>query len=559
MDIERFKKIFESKYQIIRLIGKGGFAEVYLARDKILDREVAIKILLTQHSNDADIVERFIREAKLYAKLEHKNLIPVYDTGIADDHAFMVTKYIRGESLNDLLKREKRISVDMIRTIIDDMTGALDFIHSKGIIHRDIKPANVLVDEETNRFYLADFGIARTDSSKTLTKSGLIIGTPSYISPEQIRGRKIDHRSDIYALGAMLYELITGHPIFTGESSMEVLYQHVNEIPTPIPRLVSDIPREIRYVVSKCLEKNPDKRFGSAAEIRQIMGSRRQTYMTKYLKNVESRDKQRSARPVLLMLLAVFAVIIGVFLVVKNTQQNPVPEKEGGKHPLSVSSTAETGKEDVPPEKSRDISSEDPNTEAPAVEKKEAAVKDTEPKTVKKTEVVKTRQLPVKKDMAPEKKPKNKEVPPPAPDPGTITFSSYPPADVYLGEKKLGNTTQIIKNKVFKPGKYYFRFVIPGYRSVTKTVVVESEKNLSLHHKFVPFGILTIHSTPWAYYYMNGELINEKGEAVFKKKVPVGTYTIGAKKEGYRNEFREVTIRERKGTSIIFKLKKGGK
>jgi hypothetical protein len=248
-----------------------------------------------------------------------------------------------------------------------------------------------------------------------------------------------------------------------------------------------------------------------------------------------------------------------VFLLVKNTRQNPVPEQEGGKPPLSVSSTAETGKEDVPPEKSREISSVDKNTVQPAVEKEKAAVKDAESKTVRKPEAVKTKKLPVKKDMVPDKMPKDKEVLPPVPDPGSITFSSYPPADVYLGEKKLGNTTQIIKNIVFKPGKYSFRFVIPGYRTVTKTVVVESKKDLSLHHKFVPFGILTIHSTPWAYYYMNGELINEKGGAVFKKKVPVGTYTIGAKKEGYKNEFREVTIRERKGTSIIFKLKKGGK
>ena len=307
MSIEIVKLSLSKKYEFIKLIGKGGFAEVYLAKDKLLERKVAIKILLSQHTGDTEVVERFIREAKLYASFDHKNLIPIYETGKVDDNAFLVMKYVNGYSLKDIIEKEGALKTDLIMKVVKGMASALKYIHNKGIIHRDIKPANILIDNETNRIYLADFGIARPISSKTLTQTGMLIGTPYYISPEQIKKGVADKRSDIYALGTTLYEIISGSPIFKCETPIEVLYKHVNEAPKPIASINPNITMEMKHIVEKCLEKDPKDRFQNANEILDLIA----TGETKKIKNNYLKEKNKYIK-IMFSIISIIIIMAGV-------------------------------------------------------------------------------------------------------------------------------------------------------------------------------------------------------------------------------------------------------
>ena len=335
MSIEKVKKSLSQKYEFIKLIGKGGFAEVYLAKDKLLEREVAIKILLSQHAEDTEIVERFIREARLYAKFDHKNLIPIYETGIVEKNAFLVMKYINGESLKDIVDRQGSLNSHQTLNVIKGMASALTYIHGKGIIHRDIKPANILIEKATNRIYLADFGIARPISSKTLTQTGMLIGTPYYISPEQINKGVADKRSDIYALGTTLYEIISGKPVFKCETSIEVLYKHVNEEPQPIASISPNITMEMKHIVEKCLKKNPKDRFQNANEILEVITTGK---FDKTIKNDLPKKKSNANTNaffiILVLLIFIVGLIYGIYiyypkiLEILNINQNKITKKK---------------------------------------------------------------------------------------------------------------------------------------------------------------------------------------------------------------------------------------
>lgn len=269
MDIENIKKNFSGKYEFIKLLGRGGFAEVHLALDKMLERKVAIKILLPQHASDPDIVKRFIREARLYAKLEHPNLINIYETGIAEGTAFIVMRYIMGENLKSYIKKDVKTRLAITSEVLKSLSEVLDYIHSEGIIHMDIKPANIILEHGGKKIYLADFGTAKPSSSQIRIQTDSIMGTPCYISPEQIKNKVIDQRSDIYSLGATMFELVTGKPLFSADSSDEILYKHVNNKPENISNITPEVPKDLKLIISKCLEKDPDNRFQTAIEIRK--------------------------------------------------------------------------------------------------------------------------------------------------------------------------------------------------------------------------------------------------------------------------------------------------
>ncbi len=311
MSIKKVKESLSKKYEFIKLIGKGGFAEVYLAKDKILERDVAIKILLPQHAGDTEVIERFIREAKLYAKFDQRNLIPIYETGIVENNAFLVMKYVNGFSLKDIIEKQGALQPDLIIKVVKGMASALTYIHGKGIIHRDIKPANILIENDTNRVFLADFGIARPISSKTLTQTGMLIGTPYYISPEQIKSGIADKRSDIYALGTTLYELISGKPVFKCETPIEILYKHVNEDPKPISSINPNITMEMKHIVEKCLEKDPNNRFQNANEILDLIASGKTTKFG----NIYNKKGNRFYKSTIFKLSLIFLFFISVALV----------------------------------------------------------------------------------------------------------------------------------------------------------------------------------------------------------------------------------------------------
>src|SRR5215831_11764712 len=240
-------------------------ADVYLAEDQELGRRVAIKILNGRHANDDQFIERFRREAKNAAALNHPNIVSIYDRGEAEDTYYIAMEYLDGRTLKELIvghgQAPVRVAVEYARQIL----SALRFAHRHGIVHRDIKPHNVLVDRE-GRVKVTDFGIARAGTSQ-MTETGSIVGTAQYLSPEQARGGEVDQRSDLYSLGVVLYELLTGKTPFEGDTPVEIAMKHLSNPPKPPSELRPEIPPELDMVVMRALAKDPNERYQSADEM----------------------------------------------------------------------------------------------------------------------------------------------------------------------------------------------------------------------------------------------------------------------------------------------------
>jgi serine/threonine-protein kinase len=257
--------LFDGRYRIIRKLGSGGMANVYLAEDQELGRRVAIKILNDRHANDDQFVERFRREAKNAAGLSHPNIVSIYDRGEAEGTYYIAMEFLDGRSLKELILSRgpapAHVAIDYARQILD----ALRFSHRNGIVHRDIKPHNVIVDAE-GRVKVTDFGIARAGASQ-MTEVGSIIGTAQYLSPEQAKGAPVDQTSDLYSVGIVLYELLTGKVPFTGESPVEIAMKHISATPEPPSALRDDVPPDLDKVVLRALAKTPEQRYPSAEEM----------------------------------------------------------------------------------------------------------------------------------------------------------------------------------------------------------------------------------------------------------------------------------------------------
>jgi serine/threonine-protein kinase len=260
--------VFADRYELIREIARGGMADVYLARDSKLDRPVALKVLSPELSRDPSFVERFRREAQSAAGLNQPNIVGIFDWGQEHGTSFIVMEYIDGQTLRDLIQREGTVAPAQIADIGADIAAALSFAHQNGVVHRDVKPGNVLITT-AGQVKVTDFGIARASGSNDgLTRTGAVMGTATYFSPEQAQGLAVDGRSDVYSLGVVLYEMATGQPPFTGDSPVSTAYKHVREDVVPPSRLVPSIPAELERVILTCLAKDPADRYQSADDLR---------------------------------------------------------------------------------------------------------------------------------------------------------------------------------------------------------------------------------------------------------------------------------------------------
>jgi len=257
--------VFDGRYKIVRKLGAGGMANVYLAEDQELGRHVAIKILNDKHANDDQFVERFRREAKNAAGLSHPSIVSIYDRGDSEGTYYIAMEFLDGRTLKELIVSRGPTPVKIAIDYSLQILAAIGFAHRGEIVHRDIKPHNVVVDAE-GRLKVTDFGIARSGASQ-MTEAGSIIGTAQYLSPEQARGAAVDPRSDLYSVGIVLYEMLTGQVPFTGYTPLEIAMKHLSAIPAPPSELRPDIPHDLDLVVLRALAKDPEDRYQSAEEM----------------------------------------------------------------------------------------------------------------------------------------------------------------------------------------------------------------------------------------------------------------------------------------------------
>jgi serine/threonine protein kinase len=271
--MERLRSATLGEYDVCEVLGRGGMATVYLAHEISLDRKVAIKVMSPAMVHGAGMVERFKREARTAGKLNHPNIIPIYSVREVDGLLFIVCKLVEGTPLDSIIKELDELPVPMVQGIMAQVGGALGYAHRHGVVHRDIKPANILIDDE-GWAVVTDFGIAKVSDNDGLTSTGMAVGTPTYMSPEQATADVATGASDQYSLGVVAYEMLTGRPPFTGTSMMALMYSHVHDEPPPLRDLRPDVPDQLCDAVMRMLRKNPADRFPSMEEAVAASGAR---------------------------------------------------------------------------------------------------------------------------------------------------------------------------------------------------------------------------------------------------------------------------------------------
>lgn len=264
------QEVLAERYELLEVLGRGGMGVVYRARDRVLDRVVAVKVLPLERAHDPTLVARFEREALAVARLSHRNIVAVFDSGTDGETRFFVMEYIAGRSLAQLLREDGPPAVDQTRRIGAEVADALAVAHAAGIVHRDIKPANVMLDAH-GRVKVLDFGIARLATDVSLTQTAMVLGSAAYLAPELIGGARADAASDIYALGCVLYELLAGLPPFTGELAAAILHQHNNSAPESLRALRPEVPPALDALIMRMLAKDAGARPRDAREVQRAL------------------------------------------------------------------------------------------------------------------------------------------------------------------------------------------------------------------------------------------------------------------------------------------------
>jgi len=298
------------RYEIIQELGKGGMGVVYQAHDPQIDRPVALKVLREDRVVSEDFVSRFFKEAKFIGRLSHPNIVTVYDVGRDHGTIYIAMEYLQGQPFNEVI-RSGRLSVEKIIDIALQVANALGYAHEKGIVHRDIKPSNIILTDEGN-VKLTDFGIARAEDSNAAqqTQAGVILGTPFYMSPEQVMGKRVDGRSDLFSLGVILYELIVGRKPFEGDHFTAIFRAITDDIPVAPLKIDASIPQSLSDLIMKALSKNPNERFQTSKEMGDALKTCLQVKKSLLLPEKPISPKKKPVVPVLIMGLMA-AVVLG--------------------------------------------------------------------------------------------------------------------------------------------------------------------------------------------------------------------------------------------------------
>jgi serine/threonine-protein kinase len=328
--------IIDGRYRVLRRLGSGGMADVYLVEDQQLGRRVALKLLYRHLAEDVQFVERFRREASSAAGLQHPNIVGIFDRGEWDGTYYIAMEYIEGHTLKEIIRERGPAPPEAAVDVVLQILRAARYAHQRGIVHRDLKPHNVLIDED-GRVKVTDFGIARAGASD-MTETGSIMGTAQYLSPEQAQGRPVDARSDLYSIGIVLYELLTGRVPFDAESPVSVALKQVSELPVPPREIDPTIPPALEAVVLRALEKDPARRFADADEFIEALHAARLAPddvvvvppPAEPIEEILEEDDHRARRwwLWLLVLLALAAIAFGLYAALK-PQETAVPNVIG--------------------------------------------------------------------------------------------------------------------------------------------------------------------------------------------------------------------------------------
>jgi eukaryotic-like serine/threonine-protein kinase len=465
---ERLQRVVEGKYRLERLLGKGGMGTVFLAHDLTLEREVAIKVLPPDVSQDEQVVRRFQQEAKTAAKLDHPNIIPIYRVESEGGLNYFVMKYISGTSLEDLLEKKEPLPVSEVQRILWEAACALGHAHQRGVVHRDVKPANIMFDHD-GRVMLTDFGISKALQAATgFTATGMIIGTPHYMAPEQGKGAPVDGRADQYSLGIVGYRMLTAELPFSGDSVHTIIYKHIYEEPPLASVKRPDVPGTLTVAISRALSKDPDQRFPTMEEFATAVWPE-QPVATPVKGRGAPRPRPRSAaadapteitgapttplpaakrraRAPAVIALVVIAAGVGGYLV------------------FGPKGSGEQGAGGVGPA---------PPLPAPVVD------------TVRIEDTVR---VPVAARRSPTRRPEARVRPAPPPAvteaQGFLTIAADPFGEVYVDGVDAGQTPLV--EYALKPGRHSIRIEHAGFKTVTETVVVDANNTVRKRYTLLP-------------------------------------------------------------------------
>lgn len=509
-----------SHYEIIEKLGEGGMGAVYLANDLELRRQVALKFLPKELTKNEGLKARFKREAQAAAALNHPNIITVYEVGEHDGYPYIAMEFVQGKSLYDLL-HGKELNFERSIEIFIQVCEAMSVAHRNNIVHRDIKPANVMLDQY-GKAKILDFGLAKLQGATQLTREGTTMGTPHYMSPEQIRGQDVDYRSDIFSLGVLLYELLTGKLPFKGENPTAICYAIVHEKPLPLQEYLYNAPRSIQKIIDRALEKSPDKRYQSSDELLADVKKERESLHKFYIATQTSMDVGKPAkkkRPLLYYFAPATLIVLAALLYAT------------GLHTQFI------GYFQAPPAE---------NNETKTLEPLETKFAQNQPEPAS----AQTPSVPSEKVGNPPEKNENDREQPKETEPvdkanaeqfGSMEISSVPVgAQLYLNGRKLGEAPY--EEDRVKADSYELLARLSGYPDKTQKITVRPEQNNSFLVRFdVPMGGISFTSQPsGATIYLNGNRSGTTPRVV--QNLTTGRHSIVIRKNGYKDFKANVSV-----------------
>jgi len=506
----RFVKI--ANYTIQQELSRGPITTVFLATQTALERSVLLKILNVQWKGEKDLVERFRREAKICARLKHPNLVNIFDFGTSENSFYLAMEYVEGWNLADFIKRNHPLPIPVILFIFHELLHGIQYAHARGVIHRDIKPANIMIGKE-GIVKISDFGLATIADFPALTEMGGTVGTPAYMSPEQAQGMKLDPASDLFSLGATIYEMICSENPFWGENFADSIQLILNKKQTPLIKKRVDTPNWLSDLVQKLLEKNTQKRVSSATEVIQQLKSQtdipEHSVLVNFLNDpsgysgdVERKKPRKTSRKnyVIYTLFSMLAAIVIVTLLINQTSRsnNSTPNNAttGDSEKNIVVDSIQMVNEKAPEATNQQPGKTEPDQKEV---KPKASQNFDRPKIVKDAEAKESDLQPAEGIT---------EI-----KPGGIFISTYPWAKVYIDGEYL-ETTPLKKPLMLDAGPYALKLENPNFKTIEHKITVQPGTIDSANFNLQPlFGFLELQVSPWAEVYING---------VYQETTPLG-------------------------------------